>query len=231
MLLAIVSSSSSARLENLNIANATDSIFVWGGMRHLNNSLTNPPKTYQKTLANANTGDGYITTWYDQSGNKNNAIQTTTTAQPKIVDGATGIVYRNSKPAIRFDGSDDQLSNTPFNNTPNSTSFFIASRGANNQSFMARSANYATLGTTDLFNTYYLNKSNTAAGTGADNKNTLNLYTAIRTSTINSALNIGAGSAGNFLNGHISELIIYDGNKLADRTTIENNLRDYYATQ
>lgn len=226
MLLSIINSASSARLENINVATATDSIFVWGAMRHLGNTL----KTYQRTLANANTGDGYITTWYDQSGNKNNAIQTTTSAQPKIVDGVTGIIYMNSKPAIRFDGSDDQLVNTSFNNTTNSTAFFIASRGANNQSFMARSTNYAILGNPDLFNTYYLNKSNTAAGTGADTKNSLNLYTAIRTSSISSTLNLGAGSAGNFLNGHISELIIYDGNKLTNRTAIENNLRDYFAT-
>jgi hypothetical protein len=230
MLLAIVNSATSVRLETVNITNATDSIFVWGGMRHLNTSLTNPTKTYQKTLANANTGDGYITTWYDQSGNKNNAIQTTTNAQPKIVDGVTGIVYMNSKPALRFDGSNDQLSNTSFNNATNSTAFFIASRSNSTQSFMARSINYSILGSPDLFNSYYLNKSNSLATTGSDTKNSLNLYTAIRNSAINSTLNIGAGSAGNFLNGNISELIIYDGNKLSIRTAVENNLRDYYGT-
>jgi len=226
MVLAIVNSATSARLENVNVANTTDSIFVWGAMRHLGNTL----KTYQKTTINANTGDGYISTWYDQSGNKNNAIQTNTSAQPKIVDGVTGIVLQNNKPAIRFDGSDDQLATNLFDNATNSTVFFIAIRLTNNQSFMARSNNYATLGATDLFNPYYLNKSSTSATPGSDTKNSLNLYTAIRTSAINSTLNIGAGSTGNFLNGHISELIIYDGNKLANKLDIENNLRDYYGT-
>jgi type II secretory pathway pseudopilin PulG len=230
MVLAIVNSSNSARLEGVNVSNPTDSIFVWGAMRHLSNSLTSPPKPYQKTFANANTGDGYITTWYDQSGNNNNAIQTNTSAQPKIVDGVTGIVSQNNKPSIRFDGSNDQLINNSFNNASNSTVFFIASRPANNQSFMARLTNYATLGATDLFNPYYLNKSSTSATAGSDTKNSLNLYTAIRTSAINSALNIGAGSVGNFLNGHISELIIYNGNKLGNKLDIENNLRDYYGT-
>jgi type II secretory pathway pseudopilin PulG len=226
MVLSILNADIQARVPAINITTATDSIFVWGGMRHLGNSL----KPYQQTLINANTGDGYITTWYDQSGNKNNAIPTNPSAQPKIVDGVTGIVSQNNKPSIRFDGSDDQLINTSFDNTSNSTAFFIASRLANNQSFMARSTNYATLGTTDLFNPYYLNKSSTVAGTGTDTKNTLNLYTAIRTSAINSTLNIGAGSTGNFLNGHISELIMYDGNKLDNKLDIENNLRDYYGT-
>lgn len=226
MLLSIVNSASSPRLESLNITSAIDSIFVWGAMRHLGSTL----KPYQQTLVDANTGDGYITTWYDQSGNKNNAIQNTTGAQPKIVDGVNGIVKANSKPVIQFDGSDDQLVNTSFNNATASTAFFIASRGANNQSFIARLTNYAILGSPDLFNSYYLNKSNTIAPTGGDTKNSLNLYTAIRTSAINSTLAIGAGSAGNFLNGNMAELIIYDGNKLVNRTTIENNLRDYYVT-
>lgn len=226
MVLSIVTSANSARLESMNIANATDSIFIWGAMRHLGSTL----KPYQQTLVDANTGDGYITTWYDQSGNKNNAIQNTTGAQPKIVDGVNGIITMNNKPVIKFDGSDDQLANTSFNNATASTVFFTASRTASNQSFMARLTNYATLGSTDLFNIYYLNKSNTAAATGADTKNSLNLYTAIRTSSINSTLNIGTGSAGNFLNGNISEIIIYDGNKLGSRTDVENNIRDYYGT-
>jgi hypothetical protein len=195
-------------------------------MRHISNVL----KPYQKTDINSNTGDGYITTWYDQSSNSNNATQTNTLAQPKIVDGVTGIVLQNNKPSIKFDGSDDQLVSTSLNNSTNSTAFFIASRGANNQSFMGRLTNYATLGATDLFNLYYLNKSSTASETGSDSKNSLNLYTAIRTSAINSTLNIGAGSTGNFLNGHISELIIYDGNQLGNRNSIENNLRGYYRT-
>jgi len=225
MLLSIVSSASSGRLETINVETNTDSIFVWGAMRHLGSTL----KPYQKTDINANTGDGYITTWYDQSGDQNNAIQATTGAQPKIVDGVNGVIKLNNKPVIQFDGN-DQLVNQTFNNTTNSTAFFVASRAANNQSFMARSTNFATLSSTDLFNIYYLNKSSTAATVGADTKNSLNLYTAIRTSAINSTLAIGAGSIGNFLNGNMAELIIYDGNRLSNKTAIENNLRDYYGT-
>jgi len=226
MALGIVNSATSARLDNLNVANATDSIFVWGGMRHIGNIL----KPYQKTNINANTGDGYITIWYDQSSNTNNALQPNTSAQPKIIDGVTGIVLKNNKPSIKFDGSNDQLISTSFNNANNSTAFFIASRLDNNQSFMERATNYATLGATDLFNTYFLNKSTTDATYGSDTNNSLNLYTAIRNSAINSTLNIGSGSEGNFLNGHISELIIYDGNKLANKLDIENNLSDYSET-
>lgn len=233
MILSILNADTPSRLPSFNITSDTESILIWGAMRHLNTSLTSTPKTYQKTDINANTGDGYVITWYDQSGNNNNAIQTSKGAQPKIVDGVNGIIRMNNKPVLRFDGTDDQLVSPSFNNTTNSTAFFVASRGNNNQSFMARSTNYATLGTTDLFNIYYLNKSSSVATPGADDKNILNLYTAIRTSAINNstlAIGAGSGSTGNFLNGNMAELIIYDGNKLGNRSTIENNLRDYYGT-
>jgi len=49
------------------------------------------------TFTGAN--DGFVTNWYDQSGNGNNAVNSTATTQYKIVD--SGVVYiNNGKPAI-----------------------------------------------------------------------------------------------------------------------------------
>jgi len=48
--------------------------------------------------------DGFVSTWYDQSGNANDAVQATTTSQPKIVDG--GVLVTGG---IDFDGVDDGL--------------------------------------------------------------------------------------------------------------------------
>jgi hypothetical protein len=45
--------------------------------------------------------NGFITTWYDQSGNGNNATQTTALAQPQIVSSGS-IINVNSKPCIQF---------------------------------------------------------------------------------------------------------------------------------
>jgi hypothetical protein len=46
--------------------------------------------------------DGFCKVWYDQSSNGVDATQTTTTAQPKIYDGTTGVVTNsNGKPAIQ----------------------------------------------------------------------------------------------------------------------------------
>ncbi len=43
--------------------------------------------------------NGFVTTWYDQSGNSRDAVQTSAASQPKIVSSGT-VVTENSKPAI-----------------------------------------------------------------------------------------------------------------------------------
>lgn len=59
-------------------------------------------------------GNGFVTTWYDQSGNGNNATQTTATAQPQIVSSGS-VITQGGKASVRFDGSDDYF-NTSTNN-------------------------------------------------------------------------------------------------------------------
>jgi len=54
------------------------------------------------------TDNGFIETWYDQSGNGNDATQATASAQPKIVNSGS-VITENVKPAVQFDGSDDYL--------------------------------------------------------------------------------------------------------------------------
>lgn len=46
-------------------------------------------------------GNGYVTIWYDQSGNGNNSVQATATRQPLIVDSGT-LITNNSKPSLKF---------------------------------------------------------------------------------------------------------------------------------
>ena len=49
-----------------------------------------------------NTVDGFVETWYDQSGNGNDATQSVTGSQPKIVDGGSLVAG-----GLNFDGTDD----------------------------------------------------------------------------------------------------------------------------
>lgn len=56
-------------------------------------------------------GDGFVRTWYDQSGNGNDLTQTVNSSQPFIV--LSGVVNReNGKPAVGFDGVNDILAFT-----------------------------------------------------------------------------------------------------------------------
>lgn len=52
--------------------------------------------------------DGLTSKWYEQTSNKNDATQAGAASQPKIVD-AGSVIQKNGKPALEFDGSDDDL--------------------------------------------------------------------------------------------------------------------------
>jgi hypothetical protein len=67
-------------------------------------------------VAGGGTEDGFVTTWYDQSGNANNATQTTAANQPKIVSSGS-LITQGSKAAMELDGVNDCLvtsQNNPF---------------------------------------------------------------------------------------------------------------------
>lgn len=73
------------------------------------------------------TRNGFVKTWYDQSGNGYNMVQTTAAAQPKIID-ANNLVTTNSIASISFDGTDDYMtaSIVGFQSYSNLSSFVIA---------------------------------------------------------------------------------------------------------
>ena len=66
--------------------------------------------------------NGFVTTWYDQSGNGYNATQTTAANQPQIVSSGS-VILENSNPTLYFDGLSGflSLSVTMSNNFSNST--------------------------------------------------------------------------------------------------------------
>ena len=55
--------------------------------------------------------NGFVTTWYDQSGNSRNATQTTALNQPQIVS-AGSVLMLNSKPRLSYDGTNDFFNHT-----------------------------------------------------------------------------------------------------------------------
>ena len=55
-------------------------------------------------------GNGFVRTWYDQSGAGLDLGQTTTANQPQLVNSGS-LILEGSKPAVSFDGTNDQLLN------------------------------------------------------------------------------------------------------------------------
>ena len=76
-------------------------------------------------------GNGFVTTWYDQSGNANNATQTTAANQPQIVSSGS-VIVENGKPSIQWDLTDSlrTATNLLLSNT-NYTSFHVVKQTTN----------------------------------------------------------------------------------------------------
>jgi len=70
----------------------------------------------------------YVDQWHDQSGNGNDAEQTTHGSQPQIYNGSA-VITDNGKPAIDFDGSDDSLKSVSAYPTGTNESHFTVRNG------------------------------------------------------------------------------------------------------
>ena len=70
-------------------------------------------------------GNGFVKTWYDQSGNGYNATQTTAASQPQIVTSGS-VITLNSKPSILWVTGNGAMS-LDYNNLVGSNSYSIAS--------------------------------------------------------------------------------------------------------
>ncbi len=71
--------------------------------------------------------DGFVETWYDQSGNGNDATQQVSGNQPKIVDGGVLVTDRDGKVALNGKGARlDMPSNAPMLSSDGTYSLFAA---------------------------------------------------------------------------------------------------------
>lgn len=53
--------------------------------------------------------NGFVTKWYDQSGNSKDAVQATSTKQPAIYEVGVQVKDSNNRPFVKFDDTDDVL--------------------------------------------------------------------------------------------------------------------------
>jgi hypothetical protein len=70
-------------------------------------------------------GNGFVRTWYDQSGNGRHAVQTTTADQPQIVSSGT-LLTDNTKPCLQFNGSSTSLDANALGSVFSGTGVFLS---------------------------------------------------------------------------------------------------------
>jgi len=140
---------------------------------------------------------GFVETWYDQSGNSEDAVQETAGSQPKIVNAGSLVVDSAGLPEIDFDGSNDYLTASSysrsgedlpltmisvFNQDVAGIAYVVALNQTNNNAFDR------ILLRTDSFDYGRRATDNTAkAGSGSDpDADTKYLFTAINSGTTSS---------------------------------------------
>lgn len=103
-------------------------------------------------------GQGYITTWYDQSGNGRNVTQSTATSQPMIMVAGL-LVTRGGKPALSFNDPFANLNNSLSNASTgfpiNNVSHFAVSSKRGNIAFLRTIYSTGILAAADGFGLFY----------------------------------------------------------------------------
>ena len=105
------------------LGNGTSGAYVWGFQLTQSSSV----RTYEKTVAGTN-GNGFITTWYDQSGNGLNLTQTVVLNQPRIVSAGV-LDTKDGTTAMKFNGTSHSMSRAAISALAigNNFSFFTVS--------------------------------------------------------------------------------------------------------
>jgi hypothetical protein len=191
-------------------------------------------------------GNGFVTTWYDQSGNINNATQPTALYQPNIVTSGTLITIGGQ---VSIDCYNKDLRANSIDNTSQST--FIAYQNETTLNYSSFNLPFTTINVSSFIGAV-------SSGNGSDpyygitppiiyyRNNTLIssptrgiLYSNFVDGTKKLASIVGGGTTytsrslqypnpytGNY---KVFEVIIYPSDKSTDRSNINTNINTYYA--
>jgi hypothetical protein len=191
--------------------------------------------------------NGFVTTWYDQSGNSNNATQSTAANQPQIVSSGS-VITLNSKPSIQSATTlkvlrasnisyNECYISVVFNRTGNSggtDTLYAFDNSPYNQLFSA-SSNWSYYTGVTNNTTIPLSTSQkliTQIDNGSDtlfyDNNTLDSTFAVSANISSQTLNLLAyqTSYGSF--GNMQEFILYSSSQSTNRTGINTNINTYY---
>ncbi|HEY4208666.1 MAG TPA: hypothetical protein VGM31_17690, partial [Puia sp.] len=108
-------------------------------------------------LAFAGASDGYIATWYDQTGNGHDALQATIAKQPMIVSGGS-VMIQNGRPICDFNGTSSTMATANFPLTTPLSVFLVNRRTGTGTS----TTGFATMFDGSNNNTYKIAYPNTS---------------------------------------------------------------------
>ena len=205
------------------------------------------------------TGDGFVTTWYDQSGNGNNATQTTAANQPQIVS-AGSVITMSNKPSVKFTTSNMSFTQiagvsgldifvvsnftdvTGGGQNWNIMSPILAETGGNAQDFVlgakgskmaiwAENNNSIFLQTTATIsiNTPYIYNGYGSSTSVGVGFNGGNYVTGAGRRNDLIVRALGKNSTSMQFYGNLSEVVVYNSLQTANRSGINTNLNTYYS--
>lgn len=190
---------------------------------------------------------GFVTTWYDQSGNGNNAFQIAASVQPQIVNNGS-IITRNSKPYIEATSSRYfQFTTELYNASGSEYSLWMTyekDTGGNQAILLTNANSYMwldygiaqsisnsggfSISSAHAQNTLYL--INTMAGNSGSTqyRNSLSIGSSVSAPGVARSTHLPSAS---FRTAKItmSEFIYYPTNKTSQRVGISANINGYYS--
>ena len=213
---------------------------------------------YGKTLnsGGGTQGGGFVTNWYDQSGNSKHSTQPTANSQPQIVsNGALSV--QNGKPSLYFNETTSWLQCSPFANPTYQVEpiSLISVMGLNTgYSTIGNYCPYGTYSTTQFRLRITNNKYGIYNGTtellstvnaSAGQKIISNIFSTTDKLRVN-GVEVISGNSGNNVgtyfgigksqwsgwnyNGYIQEFIVYTSDQLSNVNALESNINSYYST-
>ena len=199
--------------------------------------------------AHCGSANGYVDTWYDQSGNGHHATQSDTTKQPQIYNGSS-VITENGRPAL--DGNGSSTLSTGRNYASTFSAYAVVHAPSDATGYTYSGTNERGLLTIPNFggSAYRVQIS---SGTGlqvqpAGDAPAHNLVSAVYNGTSSTIHHQGSlvasGDAGsdsvtnmqlfsrgafNHTTNLASEIIFYESNHSANRTAVESNINAYYS--
>jgi hypothetical protein len=195
-------------------------------------------------------GDGFIVTWYDQSGNGRHGTQSTASQQPQIVSGGS-VIQRNSRPSMLC--SQDQLllssnftvgktysiftvlENTRYGDTflgcgvPYNYAYYFESMGATRHQAGGGNSGFPGVGL-DYKLLSILRNNTTSVSLFKNNALTGNANLSVNDDlTILNLLGDNYSTTLYNFVGYASEIILYQSDQSSNQSNISSNINSYYS--